>query len=267
MQFGSAPNDAWTSATLRRSTGFTLIELLVVISIIALLIALLLPALSHARRAARNVQCLSSQRQQMIAVNAYTNDHDEHLPFLTGRDYPHFAVMDFFEVCLRPYMAATISGRGSVLHCPNDEHEPGYWGAWWESLYGPLRKSEHHFTIQMEVGKTIPEVVDYSYQWTFKMYHDVDADTGYVNNTMRRYLLSEVQFPSNLVAMHCRGEVPGTPDGYENDPNFQGLQSGFVDGHAAYIEFAIMNPSSRGVYPNGSVNTDWTIWGIFGRDF
>jgi len=60
--------------------GFTLIELLVVIRIIALLVAILLPALSGAREAARAVSCASNLRQQGILIQAYAADYDNFGP-------------------------------------------------------------------------------------------------------------------------------------------------------------------------------------------
>jgi len=63
-----------------RRTAFTLIELLVVISIIALLISLLLPALRTAREAGRSTQCLSGLRQIGLAVVLYQNDHGDFFP-------------------------------------------------------------------------------------------------------------------------------------------------------------------------------------------
>ena len=60
--------------------GFTLIELLVVISIIALLIGLLLPALTRARKSARLGGCLSNLRQITLANGMYADDHNDNLP-------------------------------------------------------------------------------------------------------------------------------------------------------------------------------------------
>lgn len=63
----------------RLARGFTLIELLVVISIISLLVAMLLPALSAARSSARNVVCLSNLRQTAVGVHYYANDYKSYL--------------------------------------------------------------------------------------------------------------------------------------------------------------------------------------------
>jgi len=72
--------------------GFTLIELLVVISIIALLVAILLPALTQARESARRVLCSAQLRQWGIAITVYVNEYDQVVPrtsrYHTTNPYP-----------------------------------------------------------------------------------------------------------------------------------------------------------------------------------
>lgn len=68
----------------RRIRGFTLVEMLVVLGIIVLLVGVLLPTLTTARRAAANAKCLNNLRQIGMAMSQYTQANEDTLPMATA---------------------------------------------------------------------------------------------------------------------------------------------------------------------------------------
>lgn len=223
-----------THRTSSPRSGFTLIELLVVMAIIALLIALLLPAVQQAREAGRRTQCLNNMKNLALAMHNYESSHRCFPPGIVLNDIPSDVPATFTEPAYIPTQMVGAQGQRNAVVTVNDWLMPEDWG--WHALLLPF----------MDQG-TI--VIDYSRA------KNTDANNvQFLGNVIEAYLCPSAALPK------ARPVMPG--------PNRQ-VSLAFTNyrGSTGYIATQIQGTDAQGnattinnppaangmLYPNSSV--------------
>ncbi len=197
--------------TIRTGNGFTLIELLVVIAIIAILAAMLLPALSAAKNKAKQVACINNQKQLALGMVLYIGDFNDNFPG-SGSNLQGFHTEDW--IYWRP--ANTHDAVTPTVTLPLAQSQITALlrtGNSTNLFRCPMDTSD---TDRLKYNPTAPPLFTYYYSYSLNAYQSGDSmglqwDGAGLNPMQAKF--TAVHIPSNKIMM---AEEPTTTSAADN---------------------------------------------------